>query len=398
MENRQIVIKLEGQQAFAAIARTGSGDAALLYAFAAARGGRCSLQDAVDGKLMPLQRASTAADLLTVYGLIHGEKLPPPRGEHDYNPGELVLARKGDPAFNGLCDYMEAAAGRMLSIQALRTLYGVYDMLSLPADVLVLLINYCKNNDKLSVRELEKQAYRWHDAGINTYEKAERYLEENKQRRSRMYGILRSMGIHRDPSPTESKYLQQWMADGFSDELVALAYDKTVMRLGKVQWGYMNSILQSWRKQNLTTPQQVETQDTPAAVKPVKKQPPATVEAAVLQQFEQKRKQREKLLQQRLEELRGLSPEFMQNESSLRLCASRSARAAGAQKEALQREYSRLCARREEILQSLGKPADWLSDKPDCSLCGDRGYIGTTPCRCFTEACRVEQQRRKATT
>jgi len=41
--------------------------------------------------------------------------------------------------------------------------------------------------------------------------------------------------------------------------------------------------------------------------------------------------------QQRLEELRGLSPEFMQNESSLRLCASRSARAAGAQKEALQR-------------------------------------------------------------
>ena len=47
-------------------------------------------------------------------------------------------------------------------------------------------------------------------------------------------------------------------------------------------------------------------------------------------------------------------------------------------------------ARQREILASLGKPEDWLQDKPDCPLCGDHGYVGTQKCRCLIKA--LEEQ------
>ncbi len=46
---------------------------------------------------------------------------------------------------------------------------------------------------------------------------------------------------------------------------------------------------------------------------------------------------------------------------------------------ALQRE-------RKELLIKNNIPADFLDDKPDCSICSDMGYIGSKPCRCLKHA------------
>lgn len=46
---------------------------------------------------------------------------------------------------------------------------------------------------------------------------------------------------------------------------------------------------------------------------------------------------------------------------------------------ALQRE-------RTELLIKNNIPADFLDDKPDCNICSDMGYIGSTPCRCLKNA------------
>ena len=43
--------------------------------------------------------------------------------------------------------------------------------------------------------------------------------------------------------------------------------------------------------------------------------------------------------------------------------------------------------RQAELLAALGKPADWLDDRPDCPYCGDRGYIGSKKCQCLLRAC-----------
>ena len=88
--------------------------------------------------------------------------------------------------------------------------------------------------------------------------------------------------------------------------------------------------------------------------------------------------------------MRERSADFAENESALRLCASKMARAKPSEKVAMTREYQGYLSRQQAILQELGKPEDWLQDKPDCLLCGDRGYVGTQKCRCLEKA--LEEQ------
>ena len=110
----------------------------------------------------------------------------------------------------------------------------------------------------------------------------------------------------------------------------------------------------------------------------------------ILRKLQEKRQQRGLVLEQRREELRRQSADFAENESALRLCASKMARAKPSEKVAMTREYQGYLSRQQAILQELGKPEDWLQDKPDCPLCGDRGYVGTQKCRCLLKA--LEEQ------
>ena len=106
-------------------------------------------------------------------------------------------------------------------------------------------------------------------------------------------------------------------------------------------------------------------------------------EVRALRYLAEKRAARERELFARQEALRAQSPAFLENEKALRLCASRAARGRGAHRERAEGERQRLLDDRAEILRALCKPPDWLEDKPDCPLCGDRGYVGTQKCRCL---------------
>lgn len=119
----------------------------------------------------------------------------------------------------------------------------------------------------------------------------------------------------------------------------------------------------------------------PAA--PAVPEPKENGEAVILRRLEEKRSAREKTLTARLEELRHMSPEFLANEKAIRLCASKAARSQGAARTGAEMERDQLLEQRAAILQDYGRSADWLEDKPDCSICGDRGYVGTQKCQCL---------------
>ena len=62
---------------------------------------------------------------------------------------------------------------------------------------------------------------------------------------------------------------------GMSDELIRLAYERTVYQKGAMNWPYMNKILQSWRQAGYQTAAQVEAGDRPPQrrARPGKNQP-----------------------------------------------------------------------------------------------------------------------------
>ena len=392
MDTPHMTIVLEGTEAMAALAALKSGDCALLYALAASTGGRCGLEQAADTLAIGRERLERAAALLCLHGLARQGRPPVPSVPDA--PRDIAETREGDGLFQNLCGYLETALGRVLRKAELETLHHIYGTLGLPGDVLVLIIGWCKENNRLSAREIERTAYHWHDAGITTYLEAEAFLREQRARRGREWAIRRVLGLSdRKPGESERKYLEKWVAEGLTDALISLAYDRTVGRTGKLSWAYMDKILTSWREKGLLTPEAVETGD----VKPDRAAIPAapdTVEAAVLKAFAARRHDREARLKARLDKLIVTSDAFAKLEGERRLCASKLARAQGAGREALEGELAALAKNRLAVLAGLGLPEDYLDDRPTCPLCGDHGYIGTRQCACFVKACRQEQARR----
>ena len=393
---RRLEVQKENREAMQLLTQAADGDAALLYICALAAGGSVALKTAAETLRMDEDRAQKAARLLVMYGLGRDAALPPPRGEINVVPEDILKLQREDVAFRGLVGHTESMLGRVLRRRELETLYSVYTELNLPADVLMLLVNDCSMRGNLSAREIERQAYRWADSGLTTYEEAERHMRRQQYLRAEGARVLRMLGIYdRRPSESEGKYIARWSDWGMSDELLRLAYDRTVLRCGKLEWRYMDKILESWHKQGFETVRQVETGD--------KKTPPRTsqggrdsVVQAVTRAFEEKRKMREQRIRERLNNLMNSDPRFAENEKELRLCASRAARAAMGGEDAragLEERRSALLQARQELLRQNGLPPDWLEDKPDCPKCGDRGYIGSSMCAGFERACRAAEER-----
>lgn len=402
-------IKQDIRQAAGQVAAVKDPDMALLFCYIAACGGNCALP-APDLLGMDRVRLQKARSLLVLYGVCGDSEGPQkPRKEIAVDPGELKVARAGDAAFAGLCDYYEGMLGRMMKKSELEILYSVYEGLGLPAEVLMLLINYCAGLKRLTVRFFEQEAYKWAKDGVETYSQAEQYLANLEQRHTRQGEIMRLFGIYdRKLSESEQRLVDKWISYGYDNDLIALAYDRTVLRTGALKWPYLDSILESWRTAGYRTRADVEQNEGQPAPGPQQRgaAPWGTprgefesgVVAAVTKQFERKRLQRNQLQQTRLEDLRNRNPAFAENERALRLCASRAARAAvggdAREVEQLHRENQQLMERRAAILKGLGVEEGYLNPPPACPKCGDQGYIGTEMCDCFRQACREEQQRR----
>ena len=113
-----------------------------------------------------------------------------------------------------------------------------------------------------TLRQIEKEGYVWARLGLMTQESAAAYIRKDQQSRQALPRLARLLGLgDRKLSESEEKYLLKWSEMGFQDEAVALAYDKTALHCGKLEWRYMNGILRKWHEKGLHTLEQVQTGD-----------------------------------------------------------------------------------------------------------------------------------------
>ena len=150
-------------------------------------------------------------------------------------------------------------------------LYTIYDFLALPAEVILLLTTWCTEETerkygpgrKPRMSQLRKEAFLWKRLGVDTPEAADAHVRHLSALRDRERSLLPRLGIAgRAPVEGERKYLASWVELGFDDETIALAYERTVMKKGALNWAYMNSILKSWHQKGLHTRKQVEEGDS----------------------------------------------------------------------------------------------------------------------------------------
>lgn len=262
-----------------ALLEAGNGDAALLFLHALQNGGVLDPDRAARELHRSDRDIETAAGRLREMGLLSPgggrREVPAPVRELPEYPAEDVVRRsKEDPRFQELVNEVQMALGRTLSSADLKKLFGIYDELAMPPEVIVLLIQHCKEEltakygqeKNVGFAYIEKEAYDWFHREILTYEQAERWLAELARRRSEIEKLKRQLGIHdRNLTPTERRYLDGWLSRGFPAESILMAVDRTVTKTGGLKWKYMDAIVDSWEKMGLHTPEEIEKGDKPPA-------------------------------------------------------------------------------------------------------------------------------------
>ncbi|MCD7845061.1 MAG: DnaD domain protein [Oscillospiraceae bacterium] len=288
-----------------ALLAASDGDGALLYLHILKCGGTYDEARACRDLRLSQRAVQAAATRLERMGLLSAATPEPATAGElpEYRARDVVRRSEESPEFKALVEEAQAALGRVLSSADLKRLFGIYDNLALPAEVIMLLIHHCKeeNEEKygpgrpLGFAYIEKEAYRWINLELVTYDQAEAWLAERERRRSLTGQIQRAMGIQgRRLSATERKYIDDWITLGFGPEALALAADRTVTNTGELKWKYMNSIVHSWHQKGLHTVEEIEKGDhKPAARTKTDAAAPASKPDA--QELERMRRLREKI-------------------------------------------------------------------------------------------------------
>ena len=260
--------------------RAGDGVAALLYLYILKSRGQVSVDEAAGYLSKPRYEIEAAMTLLSRIGLIRSnddEPVPPdaPEPAREYSAEEVGRELENGAVFKSLVAEVQSSLGKVLSSDDLIKLFGIYDALRLPPEVILLLVTHCINENKRkygqsrvpTLRYIEKAAYTWQREGLFTLELAEDYLKELELKKSETFEIKKVLQIRDRPlSATEEKYVSSWIALGFERDAVEIAYDRTIIKTGKLVWGYMDSIIKSWHSKGLHKKEEILKKDgSPAA-------------------------------------------------------------------------------------------------------------------------------------
>ena len=243
------------------------GNAALLFLHIRAAGG-FSLGRAARELKCTESELLAAAGLLRSLGLLEE---PPERTETpEYTAEDLSRRAREDLGFEALVREAERCLGHVLSSNDLRLLLGLYDYWGLDLEVIMTLLHYAVDRFEAehgpgrrpTMRYVEQEGRFWAKCEVRNLADAEDLIARQKARRSALAQTQEVLQIQgRKLTKTEREYLEQWLAWGFPPESIAIAYDRTMVSTGRLQWKYMNSILERWRTARLFSPAQIEQGD-----------------------------------------------------------------------------------------------------------------------------------------
>ncbi len=245
-----------------------SGDGVLLYIYL-----KCGnpLAEAAKELGMAQSRVDCALATLRQLGLWEEKRQTPfvPGERPAYTEQNVMDALHDEPSFRCLYGEVQRRLGRSLTTEELKILLGLVRYLGLPEDVICVLVSYCQDRARQrgslrnpALRTIEKEAYAWAEAGIDTMEAAAGFIHSQNVYHSRLAGLMRILQIQgRNLTPGEEKYAKQWLDMGLQDDAIALAYEKTCMNTGSLNWAYMHKILTRWQKAGYRTAEDVKNYD-----------------------------------------------------------------------------------------------------------------------------------------
>ena len=250
-----------------------SPDAALLYLYT--RSGN-DWKNAGAELHMSESRLGCAEATLRQLGLMLDDRVShiAPGERPSYSERDVLQAMDGDGDFRSLYGEVQRLLGRSLNTEELKILLGFVRYLGMTPELVSVLVCYCKDRARRkgslrnpSLRTIEKEAYAWAEQGIESVEDAAAFIQKENVRNSRISRLMGLLQIHgRSLTGAEERYAKAWLDMDLTEELISMAYERTCLNTGGLNWAYMNKILQRWHDQGLRTAEDVRTGDRKGAV------------------------------------------------------------------------------------------------------------------------------------
>lgn len=161
--------------------------------------------------------------------------------------------------FIWLCNVIESYLDRTLSSSESELISYLYGTLHFSKDLLLHLYDYCISLGKTNCKYIQKVALSWDEQGIHTPEEAE---QATNAYNTAYTSVARSLALDRALAPIEKKRVDCWQKEWEMDLSVILeACNRTILKLHKVDFNYIDGILEHWHQAGVHTLQGVERAD-----------------------------------------------------------------------------------------------------------------------------------------
>lgn len=143
----------------------------------------------------------------------------------------------------------ETYIGRPLTPSEMKSILFFTDGLGFSDDLIDYLLQYCVERGKKDFKYIEKVAVNWAEEGITTPKQAQKVSTKYDKN---VYAIMNALGKNGTPTPKELEFINRWIREyGFTADIIFEACERTVLATDKHRFEYAESILSSWKRENV---------------------------------------------------------------------------------------------------------------------------------------------------
>lgn len=177
---------------------------------------------------------------------------------YSLKPSEIAQRVENSEDVRVMFNMAEASFGRPLNHTEQRSFIWMHDYLGLSADVLITIAAYCISIEKGSIKYIETLASDWSEKGINTLELVQDEIKAQEEKNTFKGRIMKAFGMTRRPTAKQQELIDSWKKKGYSLELIEYAYEKTIEAIDKLNFPYINKVLENWYSQGLITKAKID--------------------------------------------------------------------------------------------------------------------------------------------
>lgn len=182
-----------------------------------------------------------------------------PKQRSSYTP-EQVSALAKDEDFTQLLYIAQKYMNKVFTQRECEVFAYLYDGLSMSAELLEYVVEYCVQEGHTSIRYIETVALSWHERGICTVQEAKNQASSYSRD---FFAVMKAFGLNgRKPGSVEKEFMERWFRSyGFTKELVLEACNRTLTSTHEPSFPYADKILEGWKEKGVRSMEDVRRLD-----------------------------------------------------------------------------------------------------------------------------------------